>query len=167
MNWFDFLLIGLIALSCVTGFVRGLLRELISLLTLVLAVWFAWAYADLLMPHLGGALALEGVRVWAARALIFIGVMVLGTTLGAVIAMFVRLSIFSPLDRSLGGLFGLLRSAVLVGLLVIIGHALRLDGEGWWRGSILVPYAEGPANMLRGMVGERRLDPDHSITASR
>jgi uncharacterized membrane protein required for colicin V production len=72
--------------------------------------------------------------------------------------MFVRLSLFNPLDRSLGGLFGLLRSIVILGLLVIGVHALRLDQESWWRGSILAPYAEHAANMLRALVGEGKID---------
>ena len=42
---------------------------------------------------------------------------------------------------------------------VIGGHALRMDRENWWRGSVLVPYAEGPANILRALVGERKIEP--------
>jgi membrane protein required for colicin V production len=157
MNSFDILLIVLVAVSVFAGFVRGLLRELIALLSWLIGFLLAWSYSDQLEPYLGGALAQAGLRLWLARALILIAVLVAGTLIGGIITMFVRLSLFSPLDRSLGGLFGLLRSAVVVGLLVIGGHALRMDRESWWRGSLLVPYAEGPANMLRTLVGERKI----------
>jgi membrane protein required for colicin V production len=157
MNAFDILLIALVVISVIAGFVRGLLRELIALLSWLIGFLLAWSYADALEPYLGGALAQAGLRLWVARTLIFVAVLVLGALIGGIVTMFVRLSLFSPLDRSLGGLFGLLRSAVVVGLLVIGGHALRMDRESWWRGSLLVPYAESPANMLRSLVGERKI----------
>jgi len=159
MNALDILLMVLVAVSVVAGFVRGLLRELIALLSWLIGFLLAWTYADQLEPYLGGVLAQAGLRLWAARLLIFVAVLIAGTLIGSIVTMFVRLSLFSPLDRSLGGLFGLLRSAVVVGLLVIGGHALRMDHENWWRGSILVPYAEHPANVLRALVGERKIEP--------
>lgn len=157
MNWADYLLIALVVLSCIAGLVRGLLREVIALVTWVLAVWLAWAYAPLLEPHLGGALAGEAVRPWAARTLIFMVVVLLGTAIGVVVSRFVRLSLFTGVDRFFGGLFGLLRGWVIIGLFVILCHALRLDGQSWWRGSMLMPYGEHAANVLRSMVGERKI----------
>ncbi|HEX4025276.1 MAG TPA: CvpA family protein [Steroidobacteraceae bacterium] len=165
MNWTDYFLIALVVLSCIAGLVRGLLREVIALVTWIAAVWLAWAYAPLLEPHLGGALAGEGVRPWAARALIFIVVVLVGTAIGVAVSHFVRLSLFIGLDRFFGAIFGLLRGWVIVGLFVILCHALKLDGQSWWRSSMLMPYGEHAANVLRGMVGERKIH-GHFIDAS-
>jgi membrane protein required for colicin V production len=98
---------------------------------------------------------------------IFLGVVLIGTLIGLVVAHFVRLSIFSTTDRFLGGLFGLLRGAVMIGLLVILCHAVRLEGEPWWRGSLLVPYAERAANVLRGLIGERKIHSGRVFTTAR
>jgi membrane protein required for colicin V production len=166
MNWVDYLLIALIAFSCVAGVMRGLLREVIGLVTWVAAVWVAWHYADVLAPHLGGALANEGVRVWAARTIIFLAIVLIGTCIGAVVGHVVRLSIFSGTDRFFGGLFGFLRGLVMIGLFVMLCHALRLNGEPWWRASTLIPYGERAANVLRGMVGESKILAGHSGTPS-
>lgn len=166
MNWVDYLLIALIAFSCVAGVMRGLLREVIGLVTWVAAVWVAWHYADVLAPHLGGALANEGVRVWAARTIIFLAIVLIGTCIGAVVGHVVRLSIFSGTDRFFGGLFGFLRGLVMIGLFVMLCHALRLNGEPWWRASTLIPYGERAANVLRGMVGEGKVHAEHSATTS-
>jgi hypothetical protein len=46
-------------------------------------------------------------------------------------------------------------------------HAVRLEGEPWWRRSLLVPYAEHAANVLRAMVGERKMLGEISVTATR
>ena len=162
MNWLDYLLIALIVFSCVAGVLRGLLREGIALVTWVAAVWIAWHYAYVLEPHLGGALANDSVRGWAARTIIFLAVVLIGTCIGAIVRRVVRLSIFSGTDRFFGGIFGFLRGLVMIGLFVMLCHALRLNGEGWWRGSMLIPYGEHAANVLRGMVGESKMLAGHS-----
>jgi membrane protein required for colicin V production len=166
MTWIDYFLIALIVCSCVAGVLRGLLREVIALVTWILAVWIAWHYADLLEPRLGGALANEGVRAWAARSIIFVAVILTGTLIGAIVGRVVRLSIFSGTDRFFGGIFGFLRGLVMIGLFVMLCHAVRLNGEPWWRGSTLIPYGERAANVLRSMVGERKIVIEHSGTTS-
>ncbi len=167
MNWADYLLLALIAFSCIAGLMRGLLREVISLLTWVAGIVIAWKYAGLLEPRLGGTLANEALRPWAARVLIFIVVLLIGTAIGMLVTHFVRLSIFSGMDRLLGGVFGLLRGVVMIGLIVILCHGLRLQQEPWWRGSLLMPSAERAANVLRSLIGERKISGVRSVTAWR
>jgi membrane protein required for colicin V production len=157
MNWTDYLIIAVVAASSITGLVRGLLREAISVITWVLAVWLAWQFAAELAPHLGGALRDAAVGTWAARAIIFLVVLLAGAALGSIVTHFVRLSLFSGVDRLLGLLFGLLRGIVVLGLLAILSHAVRLHEEAWYRESTLVPYAEQSGNVLRGLVGERKI----------
>ena len=36
-------------------------------------------------------------------------------------------------------------------------EGLGLQGEHWWRGSLLIPYGESMANGLRTLVGEERV----------
>ena len=157
MNWTDYVIIALLAFSSVAGLLRGLLREVISLLTWLAAVWLAWRFSMLLEPHLGGALSDATVRPWAARTIIFIAVLLIGAAIGALAARFVRLSLFSGLDRLLGFLFGMLRGIVVLGLLAILCHAVRLQAEPWYRASTLAPYVEQAGNVLRALVGESKI----------
>ena len=157
MNGTDYAIIVLLAISCIAGLLRGLLREVISLLTWVAAVWLAWQFSSVLEPHLGGALREAAVRPWAARAVIFIGVLLVGAAVGAAVNHFVRLSLFSGLDRLQGFVFGLLRGIVVLGVLAMLCHAVRLDDETWYRGSTLTPYADQAGNVLRALVGERKI----------
>jgi membrane protein required for colicin V production len=167
MNWFDYLLIALVAVSLIAGAMRGLLREVIAFITWVVGVWIAFHYAPLLEPKLGGLLTSDALRPWAARLVIFLVVFLVGTIVGSVIAHFVRLSMFSGTDRFWGAIFGLLRGFVVVGAFVILCQGLRLEGETWWRGSLLVPYAEHVANVLRQLIGERKIDVDRLHTFSK
>jgi membrane protein required for colicin V production len=159
MNATDYLVIAGIVISAVVGVLRGFLREVVALVTWLLALFVAWHFSDLIAPHLGGLLAGSSVRIWAARAILFILILLLGAGIGAALSHFVRLSIFSGMDRFLGLVFGALRALVLFGVLVILGQLLRLEDERWWRQSLLVPYGESIANGLRTLVGEQRVHP--------
>ena len=157
MNATDYLVITAIIISAIVGAARGFLREAIAVGAWLLALFLAWHFSDLIAPHLGGLMSDSDVRPWAARIIIVVLVLVLGAGIGATASHFVRLSIFSGMDRLLGFFFGLLRGFVLLGVFVILGQLLRLQGEHWWRGSLLIPYGESMANGLRGLVGEERV----------
>ncbi len=154
MTLTDYLLIAAILISAVVGALRGFLREAVALGAWIVALFVAWHFADLIEPHLGGLLGDSEVRPWAARVIIVVLVLLLGAAIGALLAHFVRLSIFSGMDRLLGFAFGLLRGFLLLGVFVILGQLLRLSGEAWWRSSLLIPYGESVANGMRSVVGE-------------
>ena len=157
MNSTDYVVIVAVVLSAVMGVARGFLREAVALGAWVIALFLAWHFSDLIAPHLGGLLSDSEVRPWAARVIIVALVLLLGALVGAMLGHFVRLSIFSGLDRLLGFAFGVLRGFVLLGVFVILGQLLRLQEENWWRHSMLIPYGESIANGLRMLVGEERV----------
>jgi membrane protein required for colicin V production len=154
MTLTDYVIIAAILISAVAGVMRGFLREAVALGAWIVALFVAWHFSDLIEPHLGGLLADSEVRPWAARVIIAVLVLLLGAGIGALLGHFVRLSIFSGMDRLLGFAFGLLRGFLLLGVFVILGQLLRLPEEGWWRHSLMIPYGEAIANGLRSLVGE-------------
>jgi membrane protein required for colicin V production len=153
MNIADYVVITAVVLSAIVGALRGFLREAIALAAWLVALFVAWHFSDTIEPHLGGLLAASYVRPWAARVIIVALILLLGAGIGAIMGHYVRLSIFSGIDRFLGFLFGAARGAVLIGVFVILGQLLKLDGEVWWRHSMLLPYGHSVANGLRVLVG--------------
>ncbi len=154
MNTTDYLVIAAVIISAVVGSIRGFLREAIALVTWIVALFVAWHFSDTVAPHLGGLLAGSPVATWAARVIIVALLLLLGAGIGVTLAHFVRLSIFSGMDRFLGFVFGLFRGMVMLGVFVILAQVLRLDGERWWRQSVLMPYGESIANGLRAVIGD-------------
>jgi membrane protein required for colicin V production len=165
MNVTDYLVIATVLISALVGAMRGFLREAVAVVTWLLALFIAWHFADLVEPHLGGLLAGSYVKPWAARVIIVVVILLVGAGVGALLEHFVRLSIFSGMDRFLGLVFGLLRGVVLLGVFVILGQLLRLDGEKWWTRSLMIPYGESVANGLRALVGEQRVRHSGGISA--
>jgi membrane protein required for colicin V production len=157
MNLTDYLVIAAVVASAIVGAARGFLREAVALAAWVIALFLAWHFSDLIAPHLGGLMSDSDVRPWAARVIIVLLVLLLGAGVGTALRHFVRLSIFSGMDRLLGFAFGVLRGFVLLGVFVILGQLLRLQDENWWRHSMLIPYGESIANGLRMLVGEERM----------
>lgn len=150
----DYIIIAVVLVSAVTGLIQGFLREVCALITWVLAVWLAWKFGPMLEPHLGGALRQAPYGLWAGRGIVFIAVLVIGGIIGAIVNHYVRLSIFSGLDRLLGFVLGLLRGAVIVGIAMVLAQQVKLDGEAWWRKSRLLPPMQPVADMLRALAGE-------------
>lgn len=155
MTVVDYLILALVFLSAAIGIARGFLREMIALVTWVVALLVGWHFAGRLEPYLGGLLSSPSVRPWAARALLVIAVLLAGAGIGALATHLVRLSLFSGTDRFLGFLFGMARGLVILGVLVLVCQTLRLDEEHWWRSSRLLPYGEQTANLLLSMVGDK------------
>ena len=154
MSLADYFIVAAILISAVAGALRGFLRESVAVAAWIVALFLAWHFSDLVEPHLGGLMAGSEVRPWAARVIIVVLVLLLGAAVGALLAHFVRLSIFSGMDRLLGFAFGLVRGLLLLGVLVMLGQLLQLSTEGWWRHSLMIPYGESIANGLRSLVGE-------------
>jgi membrane protein required for colicin V production len=151
----DYIILAIILVSAVMGLVRGLLREAIAVITWFLAIVLAWSLGPSLEPHMGGVLVGSPMRIWAARAVIFVGILLLGGAVSVIVSNFVRVSMFAGMDKFLGLVFGIVRGIVIVGAFTIAVQALRMDEDDAWKRSKLLPYASGVADALRGIVGEK------------
>jgi membrane protein required for colicin V production len=149
MNGADYLFVAILLASSTLGVLRGFIRESVSLLAWLIGLWVAWRYAYVLDPYLGGVLATPGLREWIARILLLFGILLLGAAIGSLVSYLTRRAAgLAGTDRMLGILFGLVRALVIIGVFVMVGRGLDLDGEGWWKRSALMPYAEHAANWL-------------------
>jgi membrane protein required for colicin V production len=156
-------IVAAILISALLGAARGLLREGIALVSWIAALILAWHFSDLVEPHLGGVLSAPEVKAWVARLIILFGVLLVGGLVGALAHQFVRLSIFSGVDRLGGFAFGALRGLLLFGIFVMLGQLLKLDRDHWWRDAHLIPAGESIANGLRFLVGEGGLPHSRDI----
>jgi len=157
MNHIDLIVILAVGGFALIGSLRGFLRESAAVLAWLLALMLAWHFGRFLEPYLGGLLAAATVRTWAARAIIVLFVLALGAVAGTLLAHYSKLQLTSGLNRILGLTMGTMHGLILLGVLVLLGQLLRLDGERWWRQSALMPYGEAAANGVRVLVGEARV----------
>jgi membrane protein required for colicin V production len=151
----DALILLVLLGSTLIGLLRGFVREAVSLVFWVAAIWAAWKFGPLVEPHLGGLLADRSVAPWVGRLVVLVLVLLIGWVIGMLLSYFSRSLGLGPLDRVIGLFFGIVRGMVLVGLMTIGAELLHLNHEEWWNRSKLVPYGETAGDWLRAMVGER------------
>lgn len=166
MQGADYLIVAILAISIVVGGVRGLVREIVALVTWIVAIWVAWRFSGFLHPYLGGILVTAEQKAWVARGVMLLGVLMVGALVGAVLS-WMNETAAGPgaMNRMLGVLFGFARGVVIVGFAVMLGQAVHLDREPWWEHAQLMPHAEHVANWLRGFAGESRLAARHVFAA--
>lgn len=150
MNWADYLIIIVIALSMLIGLWRGLLREVISLATWVAAFAIAYLFAEDGAAHLTPYLDVPSLRVAAAFGGLFLVTLLLGGLIGIVATQLVDYSGLTGTDRVLGMAFGLGRGAVVIAILVLAAGLTPLPKDPWWRQSQLLPPFQETALRLRG-----------------
>lgn len=149
MSWIDVVIVVIATASCLFGIWRGFAKEAIALVTWLAAIWLAWQAAWVVEPRLGEWAAAPELRLWAARAIVFVAVLIVGGLISWLLRAVVRSTGLSSADRSLGGLFGLLRAALLVGLMTMGLQYFELDQESWWQSARLRPFSENMAAGIR------------------
>src|SRR5258708_12138809 len=132
MTGADVLILLVLLGSTIIGLLRGFVREAVSLVFWVVAIWAAWKFGPVVEPHLGGLLADPKVAPWVGRLVILVLVLLIGWLVGMLLSYFTRSLGLGAMDRVLGLLFGLLRGLGLVGLLVIGRGFLPLIHDACW-----------------------------------
>jgi membrane protein required for colicin V production len=149
----DYLLIAIVGISLLFGVIRGFLRESVALLGWLVGLWLAWHHSDAVVPYLGGALAGTELQVWVARLLILLAVILTAWLIGSLLGYLVQRSgLTLGVDRILGGVFGLVRGAVIVGFAIMLAQAAEMQDEPWWQQSKLIPVGVEMAGVLQGYV---------------
>ncbi|HME41345.1 MAG TPA: CvpA family protein [Steroidobacteraceae bacterium] len=151
----DIVIILVLLGSTIIGLLRGFVREAVSLVFWIVAIWAAWKFGPVVEPRLGGLLADPKVAPWVGRLVLLVLVLLVGWVIGMLLSYFTRSLGLGVMDRVFGLLFGILRGVVLVGLIIIGAELLQMNHEDWWNRSKLVPYGETVGDWLRAMVGER------------
>jgi membrane protein required for colicin V production len=142
-----------VLVSVVVGVFRGFFKEALSLVTWVAALWIALRFSSVLEPVLA-SISSEALRIWAARLIMFVLVLIAGGLLNALIGILVTKTGLTGTDRILGMVFGAARGVLIVGIAVMMFRLLELDQEDWWSESRLIPLALPVADVLQTLFHE-------------
>ena len=136
MATLDWIFVAVLLGSLLLGAWRGLVYEVLSLLSwiaaFVLAQWFAPGVA----PKLPMAGASEAIRYAAAFALVFVLSVFVGGLLASLVKKLFAAVGLQPADRALGAVFGLLRGAVLLLAATVVIGMTPLRSDAWWQQSV-------------------------------
>lgn len=132
----DWIFCAVLLVSVLLGAWRGLVFEVLSLLSwlvaLVAARYFAIDMA-LLLPMQGSS---DGLRYAAGFVLVFVAVLLVGSLIAVVSKKLMTSVGLRPVDRVLGALFGSLRGGLLLLLATAVVHATPLKSTAAWQESV-------------------------------
>ena len=149
MTIFDYLVLFVLICSVVISTLRGLVKEILSLLGWIVAFVVANAYGAELAPLLPEVIPGATARLIVAFIALFLGVRILMGLLSLAIGAVVEATGLSLADRGLGGLFGLARGIVIVLAGVILCGMTAIPQQAFWRDALLSPIAETGARTVK------------------
>jgi membrane protein required for colicin V production len=153
MNWLDIVLAIILAVSVARSFRKGLSREVIGLVSVVLAlllgIWFYGTAGAYLRPLVSSPVAANFAGFWV----VFCGVMLLGGLVSFTVGKFLRVTGLSIIDRALGAAFGLARG-IVVAIALIMGMMAFSSGGSPPAAVVdsrLAPYVVDAARLFASM----------------
>lgn len=155
MTGFDYGLLVILGVSVSLGFKRGLIRELLSLVSFGLAgiasIWWGPTVAN--HPLLQWA-SNEYLRLGIAYVLLFILVLVSVGLLNMTLSGFLKSTGLSPADRGLGATYGLLRGLLITLAIVVVLGYTPVPEESWWRDAMFAGSVEDAVRQIKARVPE-------------
>jgi len=146
---FDFILLGTLGISCLLGLIRGLLKEVLSLVAYGLAFLCAIWWGPSVDQFLAGWLKHDYARMGASYVGLFVLVLLAVGLFNVTLAALIRSTGLTPADHGLGGLFGLLRGCLLVLVMVVIAGYTPLPAEPWWKNAMFSKQVVGLVQQLK------------------
>ena len=154
MNGLDIAVFAIVVLSALFALARGFVREALSIVAWVGAAAITLYEYDAALGIAERYLKTKLLAQFVAGSALFLGSLVVLTVITGLIARRVRGSALSPVDRTLGLIFGLARGVVLVSLayLVLDVAVPPSDRPEWITQAKSAPFLEEGAQMLRDLL---------------
>lgn len=132
MTSFDYLVLAILVVSALLGLMRGLVKEVLSLCAylaaFLAAVWWGPKVSIWLTPYIENPLLRTGVSYFT----VFLVMLLLVGLVNMTLATLIQKTGLTPADHGLGAIFGFLRGALLVLVLVTLAGYTELPSEPWW-----------------------------------
>jgi membrane protein required for colicin V production len=159
LGWVDWALLAVLVASVVVGLWRGLVFEVLSLAGWVVAFIAAQAFAPGVAAVLPIGVPGSALNHGVAFALTFLLALIVWALGSRLLRLIIHATPLQPVDRMLGGVFGLARGAVLllaVATVVMLSPAQRSSAWQQSRGAAWLATAlQGLKPVLPEALGQR------------
>jgi membrane protein required for colicin V production len=154
MNMLDLAVLAVVVLSAIFAFARGFVREALSILAWGGAALLTYLGFDPVYRLVSGAIHTPLLAYVVDGAGVFIVSLIVLTIVTGYLARFVRSSALSPIDRTLGLLFGIARGVALVCLayLLLDVSVPKKDRPLWVNEARSTPFLAEGADLLRDVL---------------
>lgn len=176
----DLVVLGILLVSAAVAFMRGFVREVLTIGSLAGAAAATLVFGSALTPVTRGWIVdpnatepqmlfnlvpYEMLAPVAAYALVFVGTLVVLTMVTHMVSKGVHAVGLGPVDRSLGVVFGLLRGVVIVGLMSLVLNFVLSDTQRdqFFGEAKTYPYVNYMASLTEALLPGRDILNKESI----
>ena len=149
MNWADYAIIAIIGISVAVSLLRGFMREALSLITWIVALWVSLMFFQPFSEYFAPWIGVASARMVAAFVTLFVVVLVGGAIVNSIVSKLVKKTGLTGTDRVIGVLFGFARGVVVVALLVLSAGLTALPQDAWWEEAHLLNHFQGLALWMK------------------
>jgi membrane protein required for colicin V production len=171
LNIVDILILVIVFGSVIVGFGRGLVSELLSLITVIAAFVVAIMYTTALANFFTTSAPVQSVvsqtssaigtstatpvsylAYGASFAALFVGTMIVGSIIKWILNLIFSTGILGFGNRILGGVFGFVRGFLIVVGIIFVVQLSPVSKQTFWQQSQLVPQFQPAVVWLGGVV---------------
>ena len=150
----DGVIVLIIFLSTLISWVRGFVREVLSLLAwvgaFVVGFKFSHPFADVFTNYV----KTPSLRIAIAFVLLFIVTFILISLINFCLNLLINKIGLSSIDKVCGAFVGIARGILLVGLALLLTKLTPMTEDPWWKNSLLIPKFEPIEIWLRSFMPE-------------
>jgi len=142
LPWIDLVIIVFFAISILIGVYRGFVKETLSVASWALAAFVAFQFGEQASQYIKPYIKQEPLDLAIAYVAVFLVALIAFSIVSHIVSQIFDSSGMKGIDRSIGSLFGAVRAAVIVVVLILVGRFMAMDNQQWWTDSGLIPYFE-------------------------
>lgn len=137
--WIDYAIAVVIVLSALIGLMRGFIKEAFALVSWGLAIFVGFKYNADLAVLLQNSITIPSARMAASFIILFFATLILSSIINFLLGELVNRTGLSGSDRLIGLLFGLIRGAAIIVIMILLAGLTPLPEDPWWKQSQLIP----------------------------
>ena len=132
MTSFDYTVFIIIGACIIISMMRGAVREMLSIIGWLAALYVAKTYSTQLVPLLPQDIPTDSLRILAAFLILFLGVLLMVSLLSIALSSVLEKIGLSWLNRFFGALFGFAKGLLIVCILVFLAGLTSIPKDVRW-----------------------------------
>ncbi|MFO7643521.1 MAG: CvpA family protein [Desulfosarcina sp.] len=162
MNPFDILIVTILAFGLIRGVFRGLIRELSSIVGVLAGFYAAYTYYPHLANLMSAWISNPAYLNISSYLVIFSIVVMVVAVLAVVVKYLLNIAFLGWVDRICGGLFGVLKGALVICVIFIVLTAFLPKGAPLIKNATLSP-AVATVSEVMAKVLSKEMKADFTI----
>ena len=152
MNEIDYAIITIVVISLLIGLLRGFVKEILSLLAWIIAIWVGLTFSRRFSVILETLIEFPPARIAIAFVILLLLTLIISGVINYFADLLLQKTGLTGIDRLLGLFLGIARGGIVVALLIMLAGLTPAPEQLLWKKSNLIPYFTDLAFWLRKQI---------------